>query len=188
MKHQRKLAIVLLAPFLLGQGGQSGGGGVGADRVQVDGVDTNDPDFRSEGDVDFIRCTGVGTPDASCLAAEDVIARFITAGLEMKEVDGAPTIPGVGRIVVTNATLTDDGIVSGKRQATLLTGAGSGGGVTLDIDGTPVSSADIRSEGDVDTIRCTGTGSPDSACVAVNDVIFRIKPNSVELGTDTTGN
>ena len=47
------------------------------------------------------------------------------AGLRMKEVDGSPNVPGVSTIVVSNATLTDDG----NGQVTLTTG---GGGASVD--------------------------------------------------------
>lgn len=49
------------------------GAGGGGDNVFVQGVAAVDPDLENEGDLDPIRCTGVGAPDARCAAAEDVI-------------------------------------------------------------------------------------------------------------------
>ena len=46
----------------------------GGSSVSVDGTSVTDPDFRSEGTVDFIRCTAASTPDARCLAAGDILA------------------------------------------------------------------------------------------------------------------
>ena len=51
-------------------------GGGGGDDVSIDGVSATDPDFRSEGDIDVIRCTAASIPDASCVALEDVIFRI----------------------------------------------------------------------------------------------------------------
>ncbi len=54
------------------------------------------------------------------------------AGLEMTEVDGAPDVFGVSKIIVSNGTLTDDG----NGTVTLTTGGGGGGGVTTIAFGT----------------------------------------------------
>ncbi len=51
------------------------GAGAG-DNVFIDGVAAVNPDFRTDGDITFIRCTGIGAPDAACPAAEDVLLRF----------------------------------------------------------------------------------------------------------------
>ena len=53
----------------------------GGDNVFIQGVAAVDPDFRDEGDIDVIRCTAAGVPDASCVAAEDVIFRYKSASL-----------------------------------------------------------------------------------------------------------
>ncbi len=66
------------SPTLQGDGGGGGGG----DNVSIDGVAAADPDFTSDGDLDAIRCTGAGTPDASCVSAEDVIYRHNTASVD----------------------------------------------------------------------------------------------------------
>lgn len=49
-------------------------GGGSSSSVSVNGTSVTDPDFRSEGNVDFTRCTDAGAPDARCLADGDVIA------------------------------------------------------------------------------------------------------------------
>ena len=48
------------------------------------------------------------------------------AGLEVTEVDGTPDVFGVGKIIVSNGTLTDDG----GGTVTITTGGGGGGAVT----------------------------------------------------------
>ena len=48
------------------------------------------------------------------------------AGLRMREADGSPDVAGVSDIIVSNATLTDDG----NGTVTLTTGGGGGGTVT----------------------------------------------------------
>lgn len=68
------------------------------DSVSIDGVEAVNPDFVSDGDLDAIRCTGAGVPDASCVAADDVIYRVQadsvaldtdTTGEYVDDVDGA---------------------------------------------------------------------------------------------------
>lgn len=66
---------------------------------------------------------------------------------------------------------------------------GSGSGDEIEVDGVAAASpVDFRSDGDTDAILCTGAGAPDASCAAAGDVIQRVQPNSVALGTDTTGN
>ncbi len=59
-----------------------------------------------------------------------------------------------------------------------------GGGDNLFIDGTDVTTADLRSDHNVDLTRCTGAGAPDAACPAADDVLFRFDPT--ELASITT--
>lgn len=56
--------------------GTDDGSGGGGDEIEIDGVAASSPvDFRSDGDIDAILCTGAGAPDAACAAAGDVIQR-----------------------------------------------------------------------------------------------------------------
>lgn len=58
---------------------EGGGGGGGGDEVAVDGSATTNPDFRSEGDIDLVLCTGIGVPNGACPADQDVLG-FIKTG------------------------------------------------------------------------------------------------------------
>jgi hypothetical protein len=80
--------------------------------------------------------------------------------LEVKEDDGSPTVMGVGRIVVSDGTLTEDGEVSGKEQVTIITGGGGGG---------------LPSGGNIDNL-IENTGSGTGAWV---------DPDTVTVGTAT---
>lgn len=55
-------------------------GGAGGDSIEINGVAGVNSDFRDEGEVSFVRCTGAGVPNAACVAAEDVIV-FIDDGV-----------------------------------------------------------------------------------------------------------
>lgn len=70
------LAASLVAVLLYGgaEARQSFQTASGSSSVSVNGSTVADPDFRNEGGVDFIACTGAGAPDARCLADGDVIA------------------------------------------------------------------------------------------------------------------
>ena len=69
------------------------------------------------------------------------------AGLEVTEVDGTPDVFGVGKIIVSNGTLTDDG----GGTVTITTGGGGGGAVTSVGMGTtgltPAAAANRRNYG-----------------------------------------
>jgi hypothetical protein len=93
---------------LVGAGAACGSGG-GGDSVEIDGVAAVDPDFRSEGDLDAIRCTGPGAPDASCAAAEDVLYRYNAGSVADADVDAAAAIAGskLATDVVLEADVTD---------------------------------------------------------------------------------
>src|SRR3990172_8136038 len=62
---------------------------------------------------------------------------------------------------------------------TLTVGGGVGGGDSVSIDGVAVVDPNFNSTGDVDFV--------DTANV-VTGVVVSVRPNSVQLGTDTTGN
>lgn len=67
-------------------------------------------------------------------------------------------------------------------------GGGVGSGDNVSVNGVAATDPDLRSDGDVDVIRCTGAGAPNAACPAAEDVIYIVKANSIALTTDTTGN
>lgn len=69
-----------------------------------------------------------------------------------------------------------------KKKAQVGNLPGGGGGDQVSADGASTTDPDLRSEGDVDVILCTGAGAPDAACVADQDVIFRMNANSVDAG------
>src|SRR3990167_8785399 len=62
---------------------------------------------------------------------------------------------------------------------TLTVGGGVGGGDSVSIDGVAVTDPNFNSTGDVDFV--------DTANV-VTGIVVSVRPNSVKLGTDTTGN
>lgn len=52
----------------------------------------------------------------------------IHRGINVQEVDGSPAVTDVERILFSNGTVTDDGVVDGRRQVTVTTGSSAGGG------------------------------------------------------------
>lgn len=97
-------------------------GGTGGDSVQVDGVASTDPDIRSTVDIDAIRCTGVGAPDASCLAAEDVIFRVTDPELSSIQsltsaADRAPYYTGAGTAALATLTAQGRSLIDDADQA-----------------------------------------------------------------------
>ena len=82
------------------------GAGGGGDSVSIDGVAAVDPDFTSDGELDAIRCTGAGAPDASCVAAEDVIYRLKTGVVDADAIAaGALTAADAAADLATQAEL-----------------------------------------------------------------------------------
>lgn len=132
----------------------------------------------SVGDVDFVRCTGAGAPDSACQAADDVILRLKAASVgwlaEIFNDLGCGALAGVRR----NA---------GNSAWECFTPGAGGGGDELSVGGTATTDPDLRSEGDLAFVLCTGAGVPDASCLSDQDVIARVKPDSVALGVDTTG-
>jgi len=87
------------------------------------------------------------------------------AGLEMTEVDGAPDVFGVSKIIVSNGTLTDDG----NGTVTLTTGGGGGGSgtvtsVALDLQATGLTTTGATTQ----TITGAGTFTIAGTLVVAN--------------------
>ena len=94
-------------------------GGGGGDSVFIDGVAATDPDFRSEGDLDAIRCTAAGVPDSACVAAEDVIYRYNALSIADADVNASAAIAGTK---ILESSLTARGTVEQATQAEVDTG------------------------------------------------------------------
>ncbi len=158
-------------------------GAGGGDSVSIDGVAATDPDFRSEGDVDAIRCTGVGAPDASCLAAEDVLYRM--------QPDAINAISEIDAGIKRGPDATDTHLVT--------TDVAAPGALTcteMDTDGSLVLAAGACSTGshfsptDIDTDY--GIETVTSAWTVTGDWDFgggglEIENNTVLPGSCTTG-
>jgi hypothetical protein len=95
---------------------------------------------------------------------EDILpiarAQGVAIGLmEIKEADESPIVNDVKRIVVSNGTLTDNGVIEGKQQVTLSTGGGGGGGgapvgaeyFTKSADATLTNEILLNTEGQLET-------------------------------------
>ncbi len=74
--------------------GSACGSASGGDNVSIDGVAATDPDFRSEGDIEVIRCTAASTPDSACVEAEDVIFRYQAGSIDDADIAGSAGITG----------------------------------------------------------------------------------------------
>lgn len=131
----------------------------------------------SVGDADYVLCTGAGAPDAACQAANDVILRLNAGSVgwlsEIANDLGCGALEGVRR--------------NAANAAWECFTPGGGGGDEVSVGGSATTDPDLRSEGDLDFILCSAAGVPDAACLADQDVIARVRPNSVALGTDTIG-
>ena len=86
--------------------GAACGSGSGGDSIQIDAVDAASPvNFSSDGSQEFIRCTGVGAPDASCAAAGDILTRHIAGSVGTAEI--ATNGVGASEIVTDGVGATE---------------------------------------------------------------------------------
>lgn len=81
------------------------------DDVFIDGVAAADPDFRSEGDLDAIRCTGPAAPDPDCVAIEDVLYRYQPGSIDNADVNASAAIAGSKIVPTFPDTVLMEGIL-----------------------------------------------------------------------------
>lgn len=147
------------------------GGGGGGTTVQVDGVAAPSPvDIQSAGDIDSILCTSAGVPDASCEALGDVIFRAKADSVALgTDTTGnyAASASEAGPALLAVALVGNGGNCA---PGTYPLGVDTFGAVE-----TCTTDDDVPDAGDF------GAATDLDASGAV-------EPDSVALGTDTTGN
>jgi len=99
----------------------------GGDNVGVNGAAATDPDFRSDGDNSFVRCTAAGVPDASCVEAEDVISRVqansvalgtdTTGSYALGDAEGGAATTGDSATAFFAAGTIEDARIDGSAEA-----------------------------------------------------------------------
>jgi hypothetical protein len=147
------------------------GGGGGGTTVQVDGVAAPSPvDIQSAGDIDSILCTSAGVPDASCEALGDVIFRAKADSVAL----GTDT---------TGSYAASASEAGPALLAVALVGNGGNcapGTYPLGVD----ASGAVESCTTDDDVPDAG----DFGAATDLDANGAVEPDSVALGTDTTGN
>jgi hypothetical protein len=151
----------------------SGAGGGSGDQVSIDGVSATDPDLRSEGDIDVIRCTGAGTPDVGCVSAEDVIFRSLVGGNAAAFDACRRGAPGFGYDPVTDTYAA----TCGNYPWSQFRGGRS-------ANGAPAYNSPTCSGGCGETITCTQDGRPIKECLFAGQVIHNNKTADLVLAYD----
>ena len=171
---------------LIGAGAACGSGG-GGDNVEIDGVAATDPDFRSDGDIDVIRCTAASTPDSSCVAVEDVLYRYKLGSISNADVQSGANINGTK---VKEATQSERGTAQVASQVETDTGTNNSRMITPLRLNSRALSGDLGGTIGSPTVAGTHSGSAhhadeSAASETTAGILETATIVEVDTGTDT---